>query len=167
MSSSSLWDEGYIPAYSLKELLLIFERTSFVSPFSGSIARIMWWKHAIGVYIANFAVYKFLLKVFITFSLISGRRKPQRPLRLTISLFNTTNKLWCIMLEYSIPKRNSTIDILKGIGITLMVYGHSSGPHHRFFYLFHMAIFIIASGYCFKEQNIVSFGNMICFFKKK
>lgn len=38
-------------------------------------------------------------------------------------------------------KRNLVIDILKGLGIILMVAGHSGFPFTRFIYLFHMAIF--------------------------
>lgn len=54
-------------------------------------------------------------------------------------------------------KRNENIDIIKGIGIILMVCGHADAPFTHFIYLFHMAIFFIASGYCFKEKNSQSF----------
>ena len=50
-------------------------------------------------------------------------------------------------------KRDTTIDILKGIGIILMVCGHAYAPFTHFIYLFHMAIFFIASGYCYKDKN--------------
>ncbi len=50
-------------------------------------------------------------------------------------------------------KRNEKIDLIKGIGIILMVMGHAGFPATHFIYLFHMAIFFIASGYCYKEQN--------------
>lgn len=45
------------------------------------------------------------------------------------------------------------IDILKGIGMILMVMGHAGFPHSTFVYLFHMAIFFIASGYCWNKEN--------------
>ena len=45
-------------------------------------------------------------------------------------------------------ERNVHIDIIKGIGIILMVYGHAAAPFKHFIYLFHMAIFFMASGYC-------------------
>lgn len=53
-------------------------------------------------------------------------------------------------------KRDNTIDILKGIGIILMVIGHASCPKllRDFIYPFHMPLFFIASGYFFKDKNI-------------
>ena len=38
--------------------------------------------------------------------------------------------------------RDATIDILKGIGIILMVAGHCGAPFTSYIYLFHMAIFL-------------------------
>lgn len=49
--------------------------------------------------------------------------------------------------------RNISIDIIKGIGIILMVGGHCGMPFTHFIYLFHMAIFFMASGYCFNASN--------------
>ena len=54
-------------------------------------------------------------------------------------------------------KRNDTIDILKGIGIILMVAGHCDAPLKKFIYLFHMSIFFIASGYCYNAVNSSNF----------
>ncbi len=51
-------------------------------------------------------------------------------------------------------ERNQTIDVIKGIGIVLMVWGHSGAPFYNFVYLFHMAIFFVCSGYCWNEKNI-------------
>ena len=50
--------------------------------------------------------------------------------------------------------RDSTMDILKGIGILLVVVGHSGCPIelHDFIYSFHMPLFFMASGYFFKEK---------------
>ena len=64
------------------------------------------------------------------------------------------------------PKRDRTIDILKGIGIILMVIGHAGCPHllHEYIYTFHMPLFFIASGYFFTEKNAV---NVITFSWKK
>lgn len=45
-----------------------------------------------------------------------------------------------------ILKRDSTIDIIKGFGIILMVMGHSGSPLTGLIYMFHMAIFFMASG---------------------
>jgi fucose 4-O-acetylase-like acetyltransferase len=63
--------------------------------------------------------------------------------------------------------RNLSIDIIKGIGIFCMVAGHSGSPFTKFVYLFHMAIFFIASGYCYKSENSDSSILMFGFIKKK
>lgn len=54
-------------------------------------------------------------------------------------------------------KYNPTIGYLKALGIMLMVLGHSgcSIPTVvQFLYMFHMPLFFIASGYCFKEKYL-------------
>ena len=45
-------------------------------------------------------------------------------------------------------QRDSTWDAVKGIGIILMVIGHSGCPTflHDFIYLFHMGLFFFVSG---------------------
>jgi fucose 4-O-acetylase-like acetyltransferase len=50
--------------------------------------------------------------------------------------------------------RNATIDILKGLGIILVVIGHSGCPQPLgdFISSFHMPLFLIASGVFFKES---------------
>ncbi len=52
--------------------------------------------------------------------------------------------------------RDKTFDILKGIGIILMVIGHAGCPKlmREYIYTFHMPLFFIASGYFFSAQNI-------------
>lgn len=50
--------------------------------------------------------------------------------------------------------RNVQMDIVKGIGIILIILGHSSFPYTHFLYLFHLAIFFIVSGYFFKEDYV-------------
>lgn len=64
-------------------------------------------------------------------------------------------------------KRDDSIDIIKGIGIILMVCGHCYAPFTHFIYLFHMAIFFIASGYCFKIENSINIKNTGNFIKRK
>lgn len=64
-------------------------------------------------------------------------------------------------------KRNREMDIIKGLGIIFMVYGHANGPEHRFFYLFHMAIFVIVSGYFYKENYAQTATSVMAFIKKK
>lgn len=54
-------------------------------------------------------------------------------------------------------QRDVTIDIAKGVGIILMVLGHCPGiPHilRNFIFSFHMPLFLILSGYFYKEQSI-------------
>lgn len=53
-------------------------------------------------------------------------------------------------------KRTPEIDIIKGIAIILMVIGHTKVPGNSFIYLFHMAVFFIASGYTFSDKNCES-----------
>lgn len=53
-----------------------------------------------------------------------------------------------------LKQRDSSIDIIKGIGIILMVCGHAEFPLRHFIYLFHMAVFYIASGYLFDTNKI-------------
>lgn len=52
--------------------------------------------------------------------------------------------------------RNDSISILKGFGILLMVVVHAGCPMfmHNFILMFHMPLFFIASGYCFKEKYL-------------
>ena len=53
----------------------------------------------------------------------------------------------------SIVERYKVIDVIKGYGICLMVCGHSGAPFTDWIYLFHMALFFIASGYLWNERN--------------
>lgn len=52
--------------------------------------------------------------------------------------------------------RNEIIDIAKGLGIILMVIGHTPCPKylHDFIYLFHMPLFFLLSGYCFNPKYL-------------
>lgn len=49
-------------------------------------------------------------------------------------------------------QRDLRLDILKGIGIILMVMGHANAPGRSFIYLFHMAVFFIALGWLYRED---------------
>ena len=64
-------------------------------------------------------------------------------------------------------ERNISIDIIKGIGIILMVGGHCGMPFTHFIYLFHMAIFFMASGYCFNASNSETMQDVLSFVKRK
>ena len=50
-------------------------------------------------------------------------------------------------------KRDNKIDILKGIAILLMVLGHTRFAGTQFIYMFHMAVFFMASGYFIKDES--------------
>lgn len=61
-------------------------------------------------------------------------------------------------------RRDTTIDIMKGILILLMVLAHAQGPGHRWIYLFHMAAFFMISGYLFGDRYEI---NIMQFIKRK
>lgn len=63
-------------------------------------------------------------------------------------------------------KRVEEIDILKAIAIILMVIGHSGAPP-AFIFLFHMAVFFIASGFTYKPRSSDSFGDVMDSFVKR
>lgn len=64
-------------------------------------------------------------------------------------------------------KRNIQLDIAKGIGIILVVLGHTAFPYTHFIYLFHLAIFFIMSGYFFKEDYVKDFNSFKFFIINK
>lgn len=54
-------------------------------------------------------------------------------------------------------QRDNTVTIVKAIGIILMVWGHAmvwGTPVCNVIYTFHMPLFFLMSGYCFKEKYI-------------
>lgn len=64
-------------------------------------------------------------------------------------------------------QRERQIEIMRGIAIIFMVLGHSGFRYTDFLYLFHMAFFFIASGYCYKTYSSDSFQNLIKFIWKR
>ena len=54
-------------------------------------------------------------------------------------------------------KRVKIVDIIKGIGIISIVIGHCAGNAHviSFVYTYHLMIFFVAAGYCFKTESTV------------
>ena len=52
-------------------------------------------------------------------------------------------------------KRDKSIDIAKGIGIILVVYGHMNCPIKNEIYLFHMPLFFFLSGYFFSAKDTI------------
>ena len=63
--------------------------------------------------------------------------------------------------------RITEIDVIKGICIILMVVGHSGSPITKWIYLFHMAVFFVASGFCWNEIHATSILNVGNYIKKK
>ena len=57
--------------------------------------------------------------------------------------------------------RYPEIDIIKGIAIILVVLGHTFPPFREFIYLFHMSVFLMASGYCWKSDKIKKYRDLI------
>lgn len=60
--------------------------------------------------------------------------------------------------------RDEKVDIFKGIAILCVVLGHCGFPYTEYLYLFHMAAFIMISGYCFNEahsESLTSFAKYI------
>lgn len=68
-----------------------------------------------------------------------------------------------------IYRHNSQVSIAKGIGITLMVVGHSGCPEylHNVIYCFHMVLFYFLSGYFFRDNKVVESGKNFMFRKFK
>lgn len=61
------------------------------------------------------------------------------------------------MLDISTAKnRDITLDAVKGIGIVLMVVGHSFFSFTSFINLFHMALFFMVSGYLWNDKKAAS-----------
>lgn len=55
-------------------------------------------------------------------------------------------------------KRDNTFDIIKGIGILLVIIGHLAhgyGVLIPIIYTFHMPLFFIVSGYFYKEKGVI------------
>lgn len=71
------------------------------------------------------------------------------------------------MKDKALINRNTAIDLIKGMGIFCMVAGHGGAPFRDFIYLFHMAIFFIASGYCYRSTNSDSLYSVFVFIRRK
>lgn len=70
-------------------------------------------------------------------------------------------------MEKYINNRDITVDIVKGIGLVLMVMGHCGFRYSSFIYLFHMPLFFLISGYLFDEKKVTSFQKLVIFIKRK
>lgn len=64
-------------------------------------------------------------------------------------------------------ERSRNVDIMKGIGIFLVVLGHSYFWGDRFITLFHMPLFFMLSGYCYNEKYSADISSLILLAKKR
>lgn len=60
-------------------------------------------------------------------------------------------------------KRDPVLDIARGIGIVLIVAGHSGAPGDKYIYLFHVSIFFILSGWFYHQKYSSDFHSMVRF----
>ena len=51
-------------------------------------------------------------------------------------------------------RRNIQMEIIRGIGMILIVLAHTGSPFDHFVYLFHLDLFFMLSGYFFKVDNV-------------
>lgn len=75
---------------------------------------------------------------------------------------------WSIKQDRNIQGggRLDEIDLLKGISIVLVVVGHTFTSFNNFIYLFHIAVFLMASGYCWRNK-VSNFEAMLEYIKRK
>ncbi len=70
-------------------------------------------------------------------------------------------------MKISKRERIKEIDIIKALAIIGMVLGHAGAPFTHFIYLFHMAVFFIASGFVYKEISTRKVSDIWRFVLKK
>lgn len=63
--------------------------------------------------------------------------------------------------------RNEIIDILRGFAICLIVLGHTQFVGTSYIYLFHVSVFIIASGMFFRITKVQTFKDLLIYIKRK
>lgn len=66
-----------------------------------------------------------------------------------------------------IIKRDKSVDVLKALCLIFMVLGHCGFPCTQFIYLFHMALFFMASGYLFNKNKVITTEGLKKFFCRK
>ena len=71
------------------------------------------------------------------------------------------------VIQHKNLHRSQNLDIIKGIGIILVVLGHSGCPAKHFIYLCHMPIFFMASGYVLSSVYSDSLANVGTLFRKR
>lgn len=80
---------------------------------------------------------------------------------------NVINEVHSLNHQRAGKKRLDEIDIIKALAIICMVASHAGAPFKNFIYLFHMAVFFIASGYFYKDSSSDSIKNVFSFIIKK
>ena len=71
------------------------------------------------------------------------------------------------VIQHKNLHRSQNLDIIKGIGIILVVLGHCGCPAEHFIYLFHMPIFFMASGYVLNSIYSDSLSNVWTLIRKR
>lgn len=69
-----------------------------------------------------------------------------------------------LSLQGGTVRRSSYIDVLKGIGILLVYYGHTAmwgSLPSRAVFSFHMPLFFLLSGICFNVVNVGTIGDLV------
>lgn len=63
--------------------------------------------------------------------------------------------------------KNTTLNIMKGLCMLLVVAGHANCPFKSFIYLFHVPTFFMISGYLFKNEYYYNYQNLFLLFRKR
>lgn len=63
--------------------------------------------------------------------------------------------------------RTPEVDLIKGIAIVLVVFGHTFPSCREYIYLFHISVFMMASGYCWKNNTVTDLKSYRKFIMKK
>ena len=76
-----------------------------------------------------------------------------------LSLTEAANQSLCSPTQdktniFMTTKRIETIDIMKGLGIIMVMLGHQDLPVSHLIYSFHMPLFFIIGGYLYKEKSV-------------
>lgn len=67
----------------------------------------------------------------------------------------------------NLQRRNPVFDIMRGIGILLVVLGHAGFPFSGWIYLFHMPLFFLLSGWFYKPEHTVPLSGLLHSWKSK
>lgn len=104
-------------------------------------------------------------KVKAQSKLINGYSSPSNNINTRMSAIHNPKNLDSVRGEKQ-KYRDNRIDLIKCFAILLVVYGHTYPSCRKFIYLFHVPIFLMASGYCYNSvpRNLREWANY--FWKK-